>query len=119
MSTVTGARIAARTRRMRTNSPTSGIDMISSRMLPTYIEFTTPQNSSGSCSTSWGPGVTPWMSSAPNIRAMVALAGIPRVSSGMKELVAAALLAVSGPATPSTAPRPKRSGRSARFFSIA
>src|SRR5688572_4829402 len=35
---------------------------------------------------------------------------MPRVSSGTKAAVAAALLAVSGPATPSMAPRPKRDG---------
>ena len=34
-------------------------------------------------------------------------------------LGAAALLAVSGPATPSGAPLPKRSGCLARFFSMA
>lgn len=39
------------------------------------------------------------------------------VSSGMNDDVAAALLAVSGAATPSTAPRPKRSGFLDRFFS--
>ena len=41
---------------------------------------------------------------------MVPLAGMPRVSSGMKDDVAAALFAVSGAATPSTAPWPNRSG---------
>ena len=99
--------------------PTSGRLMISSRMLPMYMEFTTPQKRSGFCSTSCGPGVTPWISRAPNISAMVALAGMPRVSSGMNDDVAAALLAVSGPATPSGAPLPKRSGCLARFFSMA
>ena len=59
------------------------------------------------------------MSSAPNISAIVALAGMPSVSSGMKDDVAAALFAVSGPATPSSAPLPKRSGCLARFFSMA
>ena len=41
------------------------------------------------------------------------------VSSGMNDEVAAALLAVSGPATPSMAPRPKRSGSLAMRFSVA
>ncbi len=59
------------------------------------------------------------MSSAAKIRAMDALPGMPRVRSGTKELVAAALLAASGAATPSTAPRPNRSGWRLRRFSTA
>ena len=59
------------------------------------------------------------MSRAPNNIAMEALAGIPRVSNGMNEEVAAALFAVSGAATPSTAPRPNRSGSFATRFSTA
>ena len=51
--------------------------------------------------------------------AIVALAGMPRVSSGMNDDVAAALFAVSGAATPSTAPWPNRSGCLDRFFSTA
>ena len=61
-----------------------------------YIELTTPQNRSGSSVTSCGPGVMPWMSSAPKMTAMVALAGMPSDSSGMNDEVAAALFAVSG-----------------------
>jgi hypothetical protein len=38
-------------------------------------------------------------------------------SNGMKEVWAPALLADSGPATPSTAPWPKREGSLAIFFS--
>ena len=48
-----------------------------------------------------------------------ALAGIPSVSSGMNDDVAAALLAVSGAATPSMAPRPNRSGCLETRFSVA
>ena len=59
----------------------------------------------------------PWMVMAPTIRAMTALGGMPNVSSGMKEVWAPALLAASGPATPSMAPRPKREGSRAIFFS--
>ena len=51
--------------------------------------------------------------------AMVALAGMPSVSSGMNDDVAAALFAVSGAATPSMAPLPNRSGVFDRFFSTA
>ena len=43
---------------------------------------------------------------APTISAITALAGMPRVSSGMKEVWEAALFADSGPATPSIAPWP-------------
>ena len=49
---------------------------------------------------------------------MALLAGIPSVSSGMNAEVEPALFAVSGPATPSMAPRPNRSGSLARRFSI-
>src|SRR5207344_1720953 len=52
----------------------------------------------------------PWIIIAPTISAMMALPGMPRVSSGMKLVCAPALLAASGAATPSIAPRPKRSG---------
>jgi hypothetical protein len=61
----------------------------------------------------------PRISNAPNNIAIDALAGIPMVSSGMNDDVAAALLAVSGAATPSTAPRPNRSGVLERRFSAA
>ena len=75
-----------------------------------YIESITPQNTSGWSVISCGPGGMPCSSSAPNITAIVPLAGMPSVRSGMNEEVAAALLAVSGEATPSTAPLPKRCG---------
>ena len=42
--------------------------------------------------------------------AMAAFPGIPRVRSGMKEALAAALFADSGPATPWMAPLPNSSG---------
>ncbi len=73
-----------------------------------------PQNRSGCASTMRGPGWMPWMMSAPTISAITAFAGMPRVSSGMKEVCAAALFAASGPATPSMAPVPNR----ARPFDI-
>ena len=72
------------------------------------MEAIRPQNRSGCASTMRGPGWMPWMISAPTISAITALAGMPRVSSGMKEVCAAALLAASGPATPSIAPVPNR-----------
>ena len=53
------------------------------------------------------------------INAIKALEGMPRVRSGMKLVCAPALLAASGPATPSMAPLPKRDGSLAIFFSSA
>ena len=50
---------------------------------------------------------------------MTALAGMPSVRSGMKAPPAAALLADSGPATPSMAPLPNRSGYLDARFSTA
>ena len=66
-----------------------------------------------------GPGWMPCIISAPIISAISALAGMPSVSSGMKLVCAPALLAASGPATPSIAPLPKREGSRASFFSSA
>ena len=61
--------------------------------------------------------MTPWMVMAPTISAITALGGMPSVSSGMNAVCAPALLAASGPATPSIAPLPKREGSLASFFS--
>src|SRR4029453_8797739 len=51
--------------------------------------------------------------------AAVAVVGSPRVSSGTSVPVADALLAASGPATPSIAPLPNSSECFESFFSIA
>ena len=75
-------------------------------MLPTYIEMITAQNTSGFCWNSRGPGWTPYEISAPSITAVVPDPGIPSVSSGTKEPVQAALLAVSGAARPRMEPFP-------------
>ena len=53
---------------------------------------------------------------APSSMAMTALAGIPRVRRGMKAPPVAALLAVSGPATPSIIPVPNFSGSGEFLF---
>ena len=50
------------------------------------------------------------MMNAPTSSAITGCTGRPNVSSGMKEVCAAALFADSGEATPSMAPRPKFSG---------
>src|SRR3712207_1796423 len=52
----------------------------------------------------------PWIVMAPTMRAMTAFGGMPSVRSGMNDVWAPALLADSGPATPSMAPRPNRRG---------
>ncbi len=51
------------------------------------------------------------MMKAPSSSAITTLGGMPSVSSGMKAPPAAALLAASGPATPSMAPLPNAPGR--------
>ena len=76
-----------------------------------------PQNRSGYLVKTSGPGTMPWIVSAPSISAITAFGGRPRLRSGMKQVCAAALLAASGPATPSGAPLPKRVGSRAIFFS--
>ena len=53
----------------------------------------------------------------PIIIAITALEGMPSVSIGMNEVCAAALLALSGAATPSIMPVPNFSGVRESFFS--
>ena len=69
-----------------------------------------PQKRSGFLVMTSGPGWMPWMIMAPTISAITALDGMPSVSMGMNEVWAAALLAASGAATPSTAPLPNSPG---------
>ena len=57
-----------------------------------------------------GPGVSPHITMPPSSSAVVGEPGMPSVSIGSSEPVEAALLALSGAATPSMAPLPKRSG---------
>ena len=99
--------------------PISGMLSTSSMTLPMYMLATMPQNRCGFCIISSGPGCKPWMMKAPSSSAITTLGGMPSVISGMKAPPAAALLAASGPATPSIAPLPKRSGVRDIFFSIA
>ena len=80
---------------------------------------TMPQNSVGFWLIISGPGCSPWMMKAPSRSAMTTFGGMPSVISGMKAPPAAALFAASGPATPSMAPRPNRSGVFERRFSSA
>ncbi len=76
-----------------------------------------PERAAAASVITCGPGTMPWMVIAPTISAITAFGGMPSVSSGMNEVCAAALLALSGPATPSIAPWPKRDGSLATFFS--
>ena len=96
----------------------SGRFRTSSIALPRYMLVTVPQKSSGFFSIIMGPGVIPWIISAPSRMPMTALAGMPSVSSGMKAACAAALLAASGAATPAIAPWPNCSGVLEMRFSM-
>ena len=58
-----------------------------------------------------------WIVIAPTISAITAFGGMPSVRSGMNDVCAPALFALSGPATPSIAPLPNRDGSFAIFFS--
>ena len=61
----------------------------------------------------------PYCWKAASITAAVALVGRPMASIGTSVPAAEALLAASGPATPSIAPRPNSSGCLVSFFSVA
>src|SRR6476469_7494288 len=76
------------------------------------------QISSGSFSKRVGPGWIPYETNAVSITAAVALVGNPSDSIGTKVPAAEALLAASGPATPSMAPLPNSSGCLESRFSV-
>jgi len=63
--------------------------------------------------------LTPWTSRAVMRRAVAGMAGIPRTRRGTREVPVVALLAASGPATPSILPVPNSSGCLEIFFSTA
>ena len=84
--------------------PIKGRFKITSIKLPIHIEAIKPQNNSGLLVITWGPGWMLWMVMAPTISAITALGGMPKVSKGMKEVCAPALLADSGDATPRILP---------------
>ncbi len=106
-------------RSIDTQIPISGRFRTSSNRLPIPKLATSPQNISGRASSISGPGWMPWMTIAPSISAMIGSPGMPSVRVGTKAVMAAALFAASGPATPSMAPWPKRSGCRATWRSIA
>ena len=98
--------------------PISGRFRTTSIALPTHIEAIRPQNSCGLLVITCGPGWMPLIVIAPTISAITAFGGMPRVSIGMNDVCAPALLALSGPATPRMSPLPKRPLAPAIFFSI-
>ncbi len=53
---------------------------------PIHMLAIRPQKSSGRSIITRGPGAIPWIMRAPNISAITAFAGIPRVNMGMKEV---------------------------------
>ncbi len=99
--------------------PASGRFSASRIALPTYMLAMTPQTRSAFFSNSCGPGCRPNMISAPSMIAVVPEPGMPSANIGTIAPLAAALLAASGPATPSIAPVPNSSGCFDTFFSTA
>ncbi len=93
--------------------------MMSSMMLPMYMLAMTPQTKSGFFWKSRGPGCRPNIIRAPSMIAVVPEPGMPSVSSGTMAPPVEALLADSGPATPSMAPLPNCSGCLEKRFSVA
>ena len=102
-----------------THSPASGRFSTMSSTLPMYRLAISAQTRSPWFWKSWGPGWMPYDWKAVMMMAAVAVVGRPRVSSGTSTPAAAALLAASGPATPSIAPRPNCSLFFDSFFSLA
>ena len=94
----------------QTHMPIRGRLRISRTMFPMYRLAMTVQTKSGFFWKRSGPGCRPYTRSPPRSTASGAEAGMPSARSGMNPAEEVALLADSGEATPSMAPRPKRSG---------
>ena len=90
--------------------PTRGRLSRRSTTFPTYMLAISPQKIAGCSLMNSGPGVIPWTMSAASRTAGIGPVGTPRASMGTRAPSLAALLADSGPATPSMAPLPNRSG---------
>ena len=90
--------------------PIIGRLMTTSMRLPIHMLAMRPQNSSGCCVITCGPGAMPWIIMAPIISAITGVDGMPSVSSGTIAPPTEELFAASGAATPSIAPWPNRSG---------
>ncbi len=91
---------------------------ISRKMFPTYMLAMTPQKISGWSWNSNGPGWMPITKKAPSRTAVVPEPGIPRLSKGTKAPPDAALLDVSGAATPTKEPFPNAAGFLDKRFSV-
>src|SRR3972149_10605333 len=89
---------------------------MSSMTLAMYCEAMSPHTNSGFFSNRSGPGRSPHIMSPPSMMAVVADPGMPSVSMGTMARAEAALLADSGPATPSMAPLPNSAGCRDTFF---
>ena len=103
---------------IRTHIPIRGRLRTIRKRLPIHMETMIPQNSAGCSIITEGPGWMPWMIIAPTMSAITGLDGMPRVSMGMNEVWAPALLADSGAATPSMAPLPNSAECFETFFSM-
>ena len=89
---------------MLTHMPMRGKFKINSITLPIYMLEISPHTKRELFAKSIGPGCRPWMRNAPNITAVAADPGMPKVSKGTRAPPAAALFAPSGATTPSTTP---------------
>ena len=118
ITVMAGTRIQFGTLSMRENRPISGMFITSRMTLPMNSEAIRPQTTSGCCSNSIGPGVMLYSASAPIITAVVPEPGTPRVSMGISEPQAEALLAASGAARPRRSPSPNLPELPARRFSV-
>ena len=105
-------------RRVAAKSGTRGRFMTTKTILPMNMLAMNAHTKSGLVVNSIGPGFRPYIISAPSNIAAVPEPGIPSASSGTIAPEVAELLALSGQATPSMAPFPKRSGSLAMPFSI-
>src|SRR5262249_13451448 len=99
-----------------THKPIIGRLRMTSMALPIHIEATRPQNRSGRCVITCGPGWMPWMVSAPSISAITPEAGSPSVSMGMNLHCAAAVVGDSGACTPCDRPLAEGGGVVGTFF---
>src|SRR5690606_24730084 len=117
MAMMMGSRYRRGVTMILANTLTRGRFRMRSITLPTNMLAINTQATIGCSSNKRGPGWTLYMMKAPTRIAVVPDPGIPRVRSGINAPPDAALLADSGPATPSIAPLPNRSGCLLHFFS--
>ena len=83
---------------------------MTSSTLPIQKLAIRPQKMSGCSVMSCGPGVMPWIISAPRMSAMTASPGMPSLMVGMKSTCVLECDEASGMATPAIMPVPNFSG---------